>query len=106
MNGLKAYFGAWVLGLAAMAAMSCSGPVHAQPAKSVGGQYAVCETLAKDVVIAARATKLPGWAGWTPSAASDWYTRTVLAHAEAANKSGNVAEYTRALHKACLLETA
>lgn len=82
-------------------------PVAAQPAKSASGKYVDCGQVATDVRLMARAIQLKSslvskWVGQE----SDWYTRVVIAHAAAAIKSENPAQYVRELHKSCLLETA
>ena len=41
-----------------------------------------------------------------PAAATEWYSRVVVAHANKALSTDNPAQYVRDLHKACLLETA
>ncbi len=82
-------------------------PAHAQPANSKTGQYINCAQVATDVSLMARAMKL-GFMSTSRSqgAATDWYTRVVVAHAEKALSTDNPAQYVRDLHKACLLETA
>ena len=79
-------------------------PAHAQPATPATGQYINCAQVAADVSLAARAMKL-GHMSWD-TAATDWYTRVVVAHARKAVSTDNPAQYVRDLHKACLLETA
>lgn len=97
----------WMLVMLLASMAAATSVAWAQPAKSALGRYVVCETLAVDVSLMARAIK----SGWIPLAgeatygsASDWYSRTVTAHAKAAVKSDNPAQYVRELHKACLLE--
>ena len=81
-------------------------PVAAQPAKSSSGNFVDCGQVAKDVSLMVRALKLvPLTISRNTSTDSDWYTRVVLAHAAAAIKSDNPAQYVRELHKSCLLET-
>lgn len=81
-------------------------PVAAQPAKSASGNFVDCGQVAKDVSLMVRALNLvPFTISSKASMESDWYTRVVIAHAAAAAKSGNPAQYVRDLHKSCLLET-
>ena len=79
-------------------------PAHAKPATTATGQYINCAQVAADVSLAARAMKL-GHMSWD-TAATDWYTRVVVAHARKAVSTDNPAQYVRDLHKACHLETA
>ena len=82
-------------------------PAAAQPAKSASGNFVDCGQVAKDVSLMVRAINLSSSTiSSKASMESDWYTRVVIAHAAAAIKSGNQAQYVRDLHKACLLETA
>ena len=82
-------------------------PSHAQPANSATGQYINCAQVAADVSLMARAMKLGRMsASWDTAAATEWYTRVVVAHARKALSTDNSAQYVRDLHKACLLETA
>ena len=81
-------------------------PAPAQPAKSASGKYVDCGQVATDVSLMVRASKLVDYTlSGKASMESDWYTRTVIAHARAAIKSGDPAQYVRDLHKSCLLET-
>ena len=81
-------------------------PVAAQPANSATGQYIDCAQVAEDVSLMARAMNLGFMATSTSTAAAtDWYTRVVMAHARKAVTPDNPAQYVRDLHKACLLET-
>ena len=81
-------------------------PATAQPAKSASGNYVACGQVANDVSLMVRAIKLVSFTiSSKASMESDWYTRGVIAHAAAAIKSGNPAQYVRDLHKSCLLET-
>ena len=81
-------------------------PVAAQPAKSASGNFVDCGQVANDVSLMVRAMKLVDYTiSSKASMESDWYTRVVIAHGAAAIKSGNPAQYVRALHKSCLLET-
>ena len=81
-------------------------PAAAQPAKSASGNFVDCGQVAKDVSLMVRAINLgSSTIPSTANMASDWYTRGVIAHAAAAIKSGNPAQYVRDLHKSCLLET-
>ena len=81
-------------------------PAAAQPAKSASGNYVDCGQVATDVRLMVRALNLVASAiSSKASMESDWYTRVVIAHAAAATESGNPAQYVRALHKSCLLET-
>ena len=81
-------------------------PAHAQPSNSASGQYVNCSQVAADVSLMVRAPKLVDYTlSGKASMESDWYTRTVIAHARAAIKSDNPAQYVRDLHKSCLLET-
>ena len=80
-------------------------PVAAQPAKSASGNFVDCGQVATDVSLMVRALKLSFTISDKASRESDWYTRIVIAHAAAAIKSGNPAQYVRDLHKSCLLET-
>ena len=81
-------------------------PVAAQPAKSASGNFVDCGQVATDVSLMVRAMKLVSFTiSSKASMESDWYTRVVIAHAAAAIKSGNPAQYVRAMHKSCLLET-
>lgn len=82
-------------------------PAAAQPAATSSGAYINCAQVAVDVSLLARAFKL----GIMPTAldsdaATDWYTRVIVAHARKASRTGNPTQYVRDLHKACLLETA
>ena len=82
-------------------------PATAQPAKSAAGQYINCAQVAADVSLLAHAMKLGlSSTSWQTAAATDWYTRVVVAHARKALTTDNPAQYVRDLHKACLLETA
>lgn len=82
-------------------------PAAAQPAKSATGQYINCAKVAEDVSLMARAMKLGLLStSWDTAAATEWYTRVVVAHARKALSTDNPAQYVRDLHKACLLETA
>ena len=82
-------------------------PAAAQPAKSATGQYINCSQVAEDVSLMARAMKLGLMStSWESAAATEWYTRVVVAHARKALSTDNPAQYVRDLHKACLLETA
>ena len=81
-------------------------PATAQPAKSASGNFVDCGQVATDVSLMVRALNLGSFSiSSKASMESDWYTRVVIAHAAAAVKSGNPAQYVRALHKSCLLET-
>ena len=82
-------------------------PARAQPSKSAPGQYINCAQVAEDVSLMALAMKL-GLMSTSSStaAATEWYTRVVVAHANKALSTDNPAQYVRDLHKACLLETA
>ena len=81
-------------------------PAAAQPAKSASGNFVDCGQAAKDVSLMVRALQLVSLTvSSKASMESDWYTRAVSAHAAAAIKSGNPAQYVRDLHKSCLLET-
>lgn len=81
-------------------------PVAAQPAKSASGNFVDCWQVANDVSLMVRAIKLVSFTiSSKASMKSDWYTRVVIAHAAAATKSGDTAQYVRDLHKSCLLET-
>ena len=81
-------------------------PAAAQPAKSASGNYVDCGQVATDVSLMVRASKLVALTiSSKASMGSDWYTRVVIEHAAAAIESGNPAQYVRALHKSCLLET-
>ena len=82
-------------------------PAAAQPAKSATGQYINCAQVAADVSLLAQAMKLGlSSTSWQTVAATEWYTRVVVAHARKALSTDNPAQYVRDLHKACLLETA
>ena len=82
-------------------------PATAQPAKSAAGQYINCAQVAADVSLLAHAMKQGLSAtSWQTVAATEWYTRVVVAHARKALSTDNPAQYVRDLHKACLLETA
>lgn len=83
-------------------------PAHAQPAASASGEYINCRQLAADVGMAAKAMVSAGaeFVNWNSGTNSDWYTRTVIAHARSANKSVNPSQYVRDLHKVCMLENA
>ena len=82
-------------------------PAAAQPAATSSGAYINCAQVAADVSLMARAFKLGlmSTSGQT-AAATDWYTRVIVAHARKALSTDNPAQYVRDLHKACLLETA
>ena len=81
-------------------------PAAAQPTKSASGNFVDCGQVATDVRLMVRAMKLVDFTiSGKASMESDWYTRVVIAHADAAIKSGNPTQYVRALHKSCLLET-
>ena len=82
-------------------------PARAQPANTATGQYVNCAQVATDVSLMARAMKLGLMStSWQTAAATEWYTRVVVAHANKALSTDNPAQYVRDLHKACLLETA
>ena len=93
--------------LSAVILAFCSAqPAAAQPAKSASGNFVDCEQVVKDVSLMVRATNLvSSTISSEASRGSDWYTRGVIAHAAAAIKSSNPAQYVRGLHKSCLLET-
>ena len=82
-------------------------PAAAQPAVTSSGAYINCAQVATDVSLMARAFKLGlmSTSGRT-AAATEWYTRVVVAHANKALSTDNPTQYVRDLHKACLLETA
>ena len=81
-------------------------PAAAQPAATSSGAYINCAQVAADVSLMARAMKLGLMSASTSNAAAtDWYTRVVVAHANKALSTDNPAQYVRDLHKACLLET-
>ena len=79
-----------------------------QPANSATGQYVNCGQVAADVRLLVFALKVGRWNSVSDTAGNqaDWYTRVVMAHAQAAVKTNNPTQYVRDLHKACLLETA
>ena len=81
-------------------------PAAAQPANTATGQYINCAQVAADVSLMARAMKLGRWATSWQTAATEWYTRVVMAHASKALDTDNPAQYVRDLHKSCLLGTA
>ena len=82
-------------------------PAAAQPAATSSGAYINCAQVATDVSLMTRAMKLGLMStAWQSAAATDWYTRVVVAHARKALSTDNPAQYVRDLHKACLLETA
>ena len=82
-------------------------PAAAQPAAASSGAYINCAQVAADVSLMARAMKLGLMSSsWQTAAATEWYTRVVVAHARKALSTDNPAQYVRDLHKACLLETA
>ena len=82
-------------------------PARAQPANTATGQYVNCAQVAADVSLMARALKLGLLStAWQTAAATEWYTRVVVAHARKALSTDNPTQYVRDLHKACLLETA
>ena len=82
-------------------------PAAAQPAATSSGAYINCAQVSTDVSLMARAMKLGLMStAWQSAAATDWYTRVVVAHANKALSTDNPAQYVRDLHKACLLETA
>lgn len=82
-------------------------PAAAQPAATSSGAYINCAQVAADVSLMARAFKLGLMStSWQTAAATEWYTRVVVAHANKALSTDNPAQYVRDLHKACLLETA
>ena len=81
-------------------------PAVAQPAATSSGAYVNCAQVAADVSLMARAMKLGLMStSWQTAAATDWYTRVVVAHANKALSTDNPTQYVRDLHKACLLET-
>ena len=81
-------------------------PAAAQPAATSSGAYINCAQVATDVSLMARAMKLGLMStSWQTAAATEWYTRVVVAHANKALRTDNPAQYVRDLHKACLLET-
>lgn len=80
-------------------------PARAQPAATSSGAYINCAQVAADVSLMAQALKIGGPSADTNFAA-DWYTRVVVEHAKRALRAPNPVQYVRALHKACLLETA
>ena len=80
-------------------------PAAAQPAATSSGAYINCAQVATDVSLMARAMKLGLMStSWQTAAATEWYTRVVVAHANKALSTDNPAQYVRDLHKACLLE--
>ena len=82
-------------------------PAAAQPAATSSGAYINCAQVATDVSLMARAMKLGLMStSWESAAATEWYTRVVVAHARKALSTDNPTQYVRDLHKACLLETA
>ena len=82
-------------------------PAAAQPAATSSGAYINCAQVATDVSLMARAMKLGLMStSGESAAATEWYTRVVVAHARKALSTDNPAQYVRDLHKACLLETA
>ena len=82
-------------------------PAAAQPAATASGAYINCAQVAADVSLMARAFKLGLMStSWQTAAATGWYTRVVVAHANKALSTDNPAQYVRDLHKTCLLETA
>lgn len=82
-------------------------PAAAQPAATSSGAYINCAQVATDVSLMALAFKLGiRTTSWQTTAATEWYTRVVVAHARKALSTDNPAQYVRDLHKACLLETA
>ena len=82
-------------------------PAAAQPAATSSGAYINCAQVAADVSLMARAMALGLMStSWQTAAATEWYTRVVVAHANKALSTDNPAQYVRDLHKACLLETA
>ena len=82
-------------------------PATAQPAATASGAYINCARVAADVSLMARALKLGRMSpSSSTAAATDWYTRVVVEHANKALSTDNPAQYVRDLHKACLLETA
>ena len=82
-------------------------PVAAQPEATSSGAYINCAQVATDVSLMARAMKLGLMStSWQTAAATEWYSRVVVAHANKALSTDNPAQYVRDLHKACLLETA
>ena len=82
-------------------------PAAAQPAATSSGAYINCPQVATDVSLMARAMKLGLMStAWQSAAATDWYTRVVVAHANKALSTDNPTQYVRDLHKACLLEPA
>ena len=82
-------------------------PARAQPTATATGAYINCAQVAADVSLMARAMKLGLMStSWQTAAATEWYTRVVVAHANKALSTDNPAQYVRDLHKACLLETA
>ena len=82
-------------------------PAAAQPAATSSGAYVNCAQVAADVSLMARAMKLGLMStSRQTAAATEWYTRVVVAHANKALSTDNPAQYVRDLHKACLLETA
>ena len=82
-------------------------PAAAQPAATSSGAYINCAQVATDVSLMARAMKLGLMStSGQSAAATEWYTRVVVAHANKALSTDNPTQYVRDLHKACLLETA
>ena len=82
-------------------------PAAAQPKATATGAYINCAQVATDASLMARAMKLGLMStSWESAAATEWYTRVVVAHARKALSTDNPAQYVRDLHKACLLETA
>ena len=81
-------------------------PAAAQPAATSSGAYINCAQVATDVSLMASAMKLGLMStSWQTAAATEWYSRVVVAHANKALSTDNPAQYVRDLHKACLLET-
>ena len=81
-------------------------PATAQSARSAAGKYIDCQQIAVDVGMMTRTLKQ----GLVTQAMIDnikaeWYTLVVVLHARKALAADNPAQYVRALHKSCLLET-
>ena len=82
-------------------------PAAASLSATAPGAHINCAQVAADVSLMARAMKLGLMStSWESAAATEWYSRVVVAHARKALRTDNPAQYVRDLHKAGLLETA
>lgn len=81
-------------------------PAPAQTARTTTSKYINCNQIAYDVTMLTSALN-QGLVTQAviDGAKSDWYTTVVAIHTRKALATDDPAQYVRAMHKACLLET-